>query len=188
MKTKNMVMCGLFAAILCCCAAITIVLPFTAIPITFQVLAVSVAGAVMGKKYGALSVIIYTLIGFCGLPVFSGMKGGVTALAGPTGGFIIGFIPEAFVTGLIVALIVKKEDKILVKNIKIFFAMIVGLVVLYAFGTVQFMFMAKISVLKALTLAVIPFVPLDVAKIVVAVVVSIFVKNNIYGTSINEAS
>ena len=56
MKTKNIVLCGLFAAILCCFAAITIYLPFTSIPITLQVIGVSVAGAVLGKKYGGLSV------------------------------------------------------------------------------------------------------------------------------------
>ena len=188
MKTKNIVLCGLFAAILCCFAAITIYLPFTSIPITLQVIGVSVAGAVLGKKYGGLSVLIYVLIGLCGLPVFSGMKGGVTALAGPTGGYILGFIAEAFVTGYCIEKFVKNTDNKFIKNIKIFISMIIGLIVLYAIGTIQFMFISSISLYKALSLAVIPFVPLDVIKLVVSVLISVFIRNNIYNIDTLKAS
>ena len=183
MKTKLMVICSLFSAILCCLAFIQLTIPFTTIPITLQTLGVCIVGAVLGKKYGTISVVIYVLMGLCGIPVFAGMTGGMAVLVGPTGGYILGFILSAFVIGYLCEKLYKRNDTILSKYIKVFISMIVGLIVVYIFGTIQFMLVSKITLLEALVLAVIPFVPLDIIKIIVGTVITLFIKSRVYDFS-----
>jgi len=171
MKTRDYVLCGLFAAILCVSAFITIPLGFTPIPLTMQVLAVAVTAAVLGGKRGAIAVLIYVLLGCFGLPVFSGMKGGLGVVAGATGGFIWGFIPQAFVAGIICDKVfaVGKGGKKIAMAIA---ALFLGLCILYACGTVQFMHVANMGLGAALGAAVLPFVPFDIFKLAVAAVIA----------------
>lgn len=183
MKTREITMCALFTAILCLCAAITIYLPFTSVGFTLQVAAVCVAGGVLGPRLGLVSVIIYIMLGLCGLPVFSGMRGGVGALFGPTGGYIIGFIFQVLLAGLGAAAI-RPGDSVRRKAGKLAAGMTLGLIVLYAFGTAQLMLLTKSDLLSALGMAVIPFIPLDLVKIALAVSISIYVRSNIYNSAL----
>ncbi len=92
---------AIFAAII---AALTLPgeLPLaTGVPITLQTLGVMLAGVVLGAYRGSLAVALYVVLGLIGLPILSGHTGGFSVLAGPTAGFLLGFIPGAFVTGLI---------------------------------------------------------------------------------------
>jgi len=175
-------MCGLFAAVICVSAFITIPLFFTPVSFTLQVMAVSAAAAVLGGKRGALSVIIYVLLGAFGLPVFSGMKGGIGVLAGATGGYIWGFIPEAFVSGCIIEKFCKGNGSF-TKNLAVSIAaLIVGLAIVYVCGTFQIMYVASMDIKTALGAAVLPFIPFDLVKIVIAAVISISIKKavNLY--------
>lgn len=178
MKTRDYVLCGLFAAILCVSAFVTIPLFFTPIPITMQVLAVAVTAAVLGGKRGAIAVLIYVLLGCFGLPVFSGMKGGLGVVAGATGGFIWGFIPQAFVAGTIC-------DKVFAKGkggkefIKAMIALCIGLFILYICGTIQLMQVANMGVGAALGAAVLPFIPFDIFKIAVSVFIAVNLRRQI---------
>ncbi|MEG1426953.1 MAG: biotin transporter BioY, partial [Oscillospiraceae bacterium] len=106
--TINLVMTGLFAAVVVVLTMISIPMP-SGVPITLQTFAVALCGYLLGRKYGVASVLVYMAIGAIGLPVFSGFHGGVGALVGLTGGFIWGFLPMAFLCGLAV----KKKNKVL---------------------------------------------------------------------------
>ena len=98
MKTKDMATTALMAALLCVLAPITI--PVGPIPLSLATFAVYMAGAVLGAKRGIAAVALYLLIGMTGIPVFSGFTGGIQRLAGVTGGYLIGYLPCAWITAL----------------------------------------------------------------------------------------
>lgn len=163
MKIRNMVFTALFAAIICVIAPFKI--PIGAVPITLATFAIYVAASVLNWKYGTLAIIVYILIGLVGLPVFAGFEGGVHKLVGPTGGFIIGYIPCALLIGLLVD---KYENKKWLYPI----AMLLGTAVLYVFGTVWFMISLKYTLAAALTACVVPFLIFDAVKIILASVLA----------------
>ena len=168
MRTKDLVLCALFSALICISTFFSIPLPITTTPITLQVFAVCICGALLGAKRGTISVVIYVLIGFIGLPVFSGMKGGPSVIIGPTGGFIFGFIIAAFIIGILSKKIVLDTDSNRIKTLKYFASMFIGLIIMYVLGVIQFIFVTSASVEKAFALMVFPFIGLDVIKIIIA--------------------
>ena len=93
MKTRNMVLSALFAALLAICAWIS--LPLGPINFTLQTFGIFLALLILGGKWGSVSILIYIALGAMGLPVFSGFQGGISAITGPTGGCIIGFMLTA---------------------------------------------------------------------------------------------
>ena len=98
-KTTYLALCGLFAALMAICSFITIPLGFTPVPVNLGTLGVFLAGGILGRKYGTISIAVYVLLGAVGVPVFAGLRGGLGVLAGPTGGYIIGYIVAAFLAG-----------------------------------------------------------------------------------------
>ena len=96
---RGMVLCGLFAAIIAVFTLITIPLP-SGVPITLQTFAVALCGYTLGCGKGTAATAVYIAIGAVGLPVFSGMRGGFSVLAGPTGGYIYGFIGMTALCGV----------------------------------------------------------------------------------------
>ena len=106
MNTKKTALAAILAAILCVIAPISI--PLGAIPVSLATFAVYIISCTVNKKYATVAVIIYILLGAAGLPVFSAFSGGFHRIAGVTGGYIIGYIPCAFITAL---LIEKRENK-----------------------------------------------------------------------------
>lgn len=158
---------GLFVAAMAICSWISV--PMT-IPFTLQTFAVFLATAVLGMRLGTVTVVVYVLLGAMGLPVFSGFKGGIGALMGPTGGYIIGFIFSALVTGFMIEHLGRSKRVMAA-------AMAVGLLVCYAFGTVWFMLMytkasGAVSLASVLGWCVIPYILPDCAKILAATVVA----------------
>ncbi len=89
MKVRSLTLCAMFTALSCLCAWLTI--PFPGVPFTMQTFAIALTLMVLGGKRGCAAIFAYLLLGLCGLPVFSGFQGGVWALVGPTGGFLMGF-------------------------------------------------------------------------------------------------
>ena len=169
-KTTALVLCGIFAALMAICSFITIPLGFTPIPINLATLGVFLTGGILGKKYGSI------LLGAVGVPVFAGFKGGLGVLAGPTGGYIIGYLAAAFLTGLLVELVFTKTGtesgqrsakSSTSRFIGIILAMIAGLAACYALGTAWFMISTGTGLGAALISCVIPFLPGDAAKIIV---------------------
>lgn len=164
-RLLNIIYVAMFAAIITICAQLQIP---TAVPFTLQTLGVFAAGGLLGWKRGTLSVLIYVLLGLVGVPVFAGFKGGAAALFGLTGGYIIGFIFTAFITGLF-------ADKFGRKLLPLAAGMALGLLVCYVFGTIWFIFvynttMSGISIGSALMLCVVPYLPFDALKILAATV------------------
>ena len=98
-NVKGMVFAALFAALLAVVARIMIPLGFTPVPITLQTTIVLLAGVMLGANYGALSMLIYLIVGALGIPVFAGGSGGYQALIGPTGGYLLSYPVAAFVIG-----------------------------------------------------------------------------------------
>jgi biotin transport system substrate-specific component len=92
----------LFAVLTAVGAAVSVPLPFSPVPITLQTFFVVLAGAVLGPVWGPVSQVTYVLAGLVGLPVFAGGTAGPGVLAGPTGGYLIGFVPAAWLAGLLV--------------------------------------------------------------------------------------
>ena len=126
---RQMTLISLFATLTAVGAFISI--PLYPVPLTLQTLFTLLAAMVLGSVMGALSQIIYVLLGVIGLPVFAGFKAGIGILFGPTGGFLLGFIISAYVIGKIIEL--KNE-----KNIFYYlFAGIMGTIILYIVGITQ---------------------------------------------------
>ena len=148
-------------------AQIRIPLPFTPVPVTGQVLVVLLSGIALGSCYGGLSQIFYVGLGTIGLPWFSGWNGGLTAITGVTGGYIIGFIPAALIIGWLTdryAPARRFHFQLLL--------MAVGVIIIYIFGAVQFAVVMNAGFLKAMKLAVLPFIPFDLMKAAVAAGIS----------------
>lgn len=163
-KTTYLVICGLFAALTAICSYITIPLGFTPVPINFALLGVYLAGGILGKKYGSLSIAVYLLMGAVGIPVFAGFAAGVGVLAGPTGGYLVGYLVAAFLIGLILDLKFNSDNKFAICLV----ALIIGLIACYTLGTIWFIISTGTGFKAALVACVIPFLPGDAVKIILA--------------------
>lgn len=178
MKTKQLILTSLFAALTGVGALITIPLPFSPVPITLQLFFTLLSGLVLGCQFGALSQIVYLLLGGIGLPIFAGGSGGFQALIGPTAGYLWGFVLAAFVVGLFA-----ERGRSFGMDV---FAVIAGLLIIYIPGTLVLAKVAGISLSKAMPLGVLPFIPGDLIKAGVAVIVNLRVRQtDLLATSIH---
>ncbi len=167
-KTTYLALCGLFAALTAVCSYITIPLGFTPVPMTLGTLGVFLAGGLLGKKYGTISIAVYVLMGAVGIPVFAGFQAGIGVLAGPTGGFIIGYIPAAFIIGCGVdASAAAAGGRKLALCIG---AMILGLAACYVLGILWFLILTGTGLWASLVACVFPFIPADGVKILAALI------------------
>lgn len=163
MKNKSalyfMTSCALMAALMCALGPLSV--PIGPIPVTLTNLVIYLAVWLLGSKGATISTLVYLLLGAVGLPVFSGFQGGLAKLAGPTGGYLVGFLLVAFLGGLFV-----EKSK---RNVLISIAgMIVGTALLYLLGTAWFVIQTGNELGHALSLCVYPFIPFDLGKIVLA--------------------
>lgn len=155
---KDLMWIAMFAAITAVLSQIAVPLPFTPIPINLATFSVFIAGGLLGAERGAVSQLVYVLLGAAGVPVFANFTGGFARLAGSTGGYIAGYILAAFIIGLII----KKMPKTVFSYA---FAMIVGAICYFSLGTVWFMFVMESKLLPALTMCVFPYIPGDLIKV-----------------------
>ncbi len=160
-NTKKMILYALFAALTAVFSQIAVPLPFTPVPVNLATLSVLLAGGILGAKGGAVSQTVYVLIGAVGVPVFSNFTGGFAKLAGPTGGYIAGYIAAAWLVGFLTS---KRK-----KNLpNLILSMAAGILLCYMLGTAWFMILTKNTLLQSLTLCVIPFLIGDALKIAAA--------------------
>lgn len=141
-------------------AQIVIPLPFTPVPITGQTFGVLLTGALLGSRRGALSVVLYLLEGVLGLPVFAGGASGPGRLLGPTGGYLLGFVAAAWVTGYLCE---RGWDR---RVLSATLAMGIGNGVIYLFGLLWLAYFVGPG--RALMAGLWPFIPGDVVKIAMA--------------------
>ncbi|WAC04276.1 MAG: biotin transporter BioY [Methanoregula sp.] len=129
-------------------------IPFFPVPVTLQTLFVLLAAAVM-KRNAVIPVTLFVLLGSLGLPVFHNGVAGIGVLLGPTGGYLIGFIPAAFLTGL-----AYEQTRMTIRVLGI----IAGTIVIYIFGLSWLMYSTGMSLIPAVTVGMLPFLAGDAIK------------------------
>jgi biotin transport system substrate-specific component len=173
MSTRDIVVVALFAAIIVALGLVPpITLGFVPVPITLQTLGVMLAGAVLGPVRGALACLLVVLLVVIGLPVLSGGRGGLGVVVGPTGGFLLGWVPGAFAAGWLVKRLARPKSGAAQHVAALFAACVVGgILVVYAVGIPWLAVAAGFGLQRAAT-ATLTFVPGDLIKAVVAAVVA----------------
>jgi len=163
LQARDIAYIAMSAALICVCAWISI--PAT-VSFTLQTFAVFAVLELLGGMRGTIAVLVYIAMGAIGLPVFAGFKGGLGALTGMTGGYIVGFIFSAVFYWIVTHIWRGNIPSRII-------GMVGGLIICYAFGTAWFVFVytranGAISVVSALTMCVFPFIPFDMAKLALA--------------------
>lgn len=171
LSTKDMALVAMFTSLTAIGAFISI--PLGPVPITLQSLFVILSGLILGPKLGALSQIVYILLGLVGVPIFSGFTGGFQSIMAPSFGFIIGFIFAAYLVGKIA----HRDNQISLKGIWI--GSLVGSLVIYLFGLPYMYYMLNVimgnrfSFLNIMQMGCFLFLPGDLAKLILASLVGI---------------
>ena len=191
-NTQNLTLTALMAAVLCIVGPW--VIPIGMVPMSLTNMVIYLTIILLDKKNAIISVILYLLIGFVGLPVFSGFTGGAGKVFGPTGGYLIGYLVLCLIASGILEIPGKgkktskiwsdkplsgEKSVVKVKRIKQILALTAGTLGLYLFGTLWLMFQSKLGFVTALSIGVLPFLPFDIGKIVAAVCLGNAVKKRI---------
>lgn len=163
LTAKKITLTALMAALTSLGAFIKISLPYSPVPITLQTLFVFLSGTLLGSNLGALSQLIYVLIGIAGIPVFAGFSGGLGVLCGPTGGYLVGFVISAWIIGKITERFTSS------KAIELFLAILPGWIIIYLIGTVQLSLVLHLDIKQAIISGALPFIPGDLLKVIVAI-------------------
>ena len=179
MNTKHLALTGLMAAVLCILGPISLPIPISPVPVSLGFFAVYLTVYILGMKLGTISVFIYVLLGFVGLPVFTGFSGGIGKVLGPTGGYIIGYLFMAPIMGFFI-------DKWKKKYVLTVVGMLLGTIVCYLFGTLWLAHQGGMSFSAALAAGVLPFIPADFIKLIIAVLVGEQVRSRLWQAGILE--
>ena len=142
-----------------------IAIPIGPVPIVLQNLFVYLTGLLLGSRWGLMGIAAYLLAGAVGLPVFAGGKGGIGHLIGPTGGYLLGFLPAVALIGMITE---KNEGKLLFALA----ALIAGTVVIYACGVTWLSIITGMTIVKSLVVGMVPFLIGDAIKIAAALFIA----------------
>ena len=152
-STRQLAVIGVMTAVTCVLAPFS--LPIGPVPISLTNLAIYFSLYALGAKLGCVS--------YIGVPVFSGFTSGPGKLLGPTGGYLIGFLPMALIAGLLI-------DKFISRRVICLLGMVAGTIVAYAFGTIWLAYQAGMDWKAALMAGVIPFIPGDLGKMLLAMI------------------
>lgn len=163
-KSQKLVLAALLTALTAICSQLQIPLPM--IPINLALFAVYLSGALLGARWGALSMAAYALLGAVGVPVFAGFGSGPAALFGKTGGYILGYVFAAAAVGFL-------SRRWGMSFGKLCAAMLVGMLLCYLFGTAWFMALTGMGLMQSLSYCVLPFLPGDAVKIALAALVAV---------------
>ncbi len=152
-----------FAALTGAGAQLRLYLPFTPVPITGQVFFVLLGGVILGRNYGALSMLLYAALGALGMPWFAGGRAGLEVLLGATGGYIIGFVLAAYLVGYLTDTYTSSRRALPQALI-----MLAGVSLIYLAGVLQLMHVLGIGISEALAKGVLPYIPGDILKALAA--------------------
>ncbi len=166
LHTQNLTSIALMTALLCIVSPFALPTGFSPIPVTLGTLAIYLCLFALGLKKGVLAVLLYLILGLIGLPVFAGFSGGIGKLFSPTGGFLVGYLFLAFIAGLFIN---KRKSKWYLY----LFGMILGTVVCYLSGTLWMAYQMQIPYLTALSLGVLPYLPADLLKMILALLLGL---------------
>ncbi len=173
---KRMVFISLTTAITCIFAPLSIPIPVSPVPITLTNLVLFISIFVLGWKDSLISYTVYLLIGFAGLPVFSGFTGGIGKLVGPTGGYLIGFFFLILIEGLFIQYFPYKKSSA-------FIGMALGMAATYLFGTMWLAIQMNITFIAALSVGVLPYLLGDAVKIAAALVLAPMLQSRLMNIS-----
>jgi len=162
LKPRDVTLSAVFAVLTAIGAWVSIAVPFTPVPFTLQVFFVVLSGAVLGARRGTLAQVVYVLLGLIGFPVFAGGESGPSVLVGPTGGYLLGFVLAAYVSGRIA----EKQHSPSLKYLTA--ATLVGLMPIYALGEIGLWMWLRTRISVLLMVGVIPFLPGDIIKAIAA--------------------
>ena len=165
LTTYQMAVTALMAAVMCVLGPLTV--PIGAVPISLANFVICLTAWLLGPKFGTMSVAVYLCIGLIGVPVFSGYGAGLAKLAGPTGGYLVGYLLLAFIE--------KSNGNPVVSGI----GLVLGDAACYVLGTAWFVFQMQCELGYALSVCVYPFIALDLAKIVVSCVVGALLRKRL---------
>lgn len=171
-SVKQLALIGLMTAVICVLGPLALHIPISPVPISLGTLAIYFVVSVLGMKLGTISVLVYILLGLAGVPVFASFTAGPAKLFGPTGGYIIGYIFMALICGFFV-------DRFNQKLPLYLLGMILGTIVCYFFGTVWLAYQMELTFYKALWAGVIPYIPGDLVKLIIAVSVGFQVRKQL---------
>ena len=159
LTTYQMAVTAVMAAVLCVLGPLTV--PIGAVPISLANFVICLTAWLLGPKFGTLSVVLYLALGTIGIPVFSGYGAGLAKLAGPTGGYLVGYLLLAFIGGMFIE---KSKGNPVVSAV----GLVLGDAACYVLGTIWFMVLTGLDLPTSLTYCVIPYLPGDVIKIALA--------------------
>lgn len=167
MKDFNQLRMLIFASLLAAlmAAGAYLAIPVGPVPIVMQNMFVFLAGLLLGGRWGLASVAVYLLTGALGLPVFAGGMGGIGRIIGPTGGYLIGYLPAVFIVGYI-------SEKAAARIGYDVLAMVCGTIVLYACGVTWLKILTGMTWTKTLTVGMYPFLIGDAIKIAAAALIA----------------
>ena len=181
-NTRQLTLCAVMAAVMCVIAPISI--PIGPISITGGTLTIYLTACLLGPFRGLAATAVYLLAGFAGLPVFSNYLGGAGRLLGPTGGYLVGYLPMMLLAGSAAEYAFRrfggkgKKGQVPALILQ-FLGMALATAVLYAFGTAWYCVQAGAGLQAALAACVLPFIPFDLMKIVLALLAGIPVRKRL---------
>lgn len=169
MSTRHMTLTAMLTALLCILGPLT--LPLGPVPLSLTTALLMGMGLLLGARRAVLCCAVYLLMGAAGLPVFAGFTGGVGTLLGPTGGFLLGYLPMTALCGFVCVRTQKRPLQLL--------GLLAGTALLYLTGTLWYGHQAGVRMEAALTACVLPFLPGDALKIAAVLILGNAVKTRL---------
>ncbi|MBO0887707.1 biotin transporter BioY [Candidatus Bathyarchaeota archaeon] len=170
--TRSITLTALFATFLALSSMISIPIPGP-VPITLQVFAVFLITMILGSRLGALACFTYLLLGLSGLPVFAGLTSGVAVVAGPTGGYLVGFVAGPLIGGLLCR---RRARTRRADSVRLLAAALVTLGTIYLVGVSWLTFYFHLDYYRGILIGAVPFIGIDSIKAVVAVPVALQIR------------
>lgn len=169
-KVKRLVVISIFTALTCVLSPISFYIG--PIPFSLSLFIILIVNSVFNRFEGIFITLLYILLGCLGLPIFAGGMAGISAITGPTGGYIIGY----FICSIIVSLISFYNNK---SNTLLIVSYILGTLLVYVFGVIHFINLMDTTLKSAVMLCVYPFIIFDTIKICLAFLVTVILKNKL---------
>lgn len=181
-KTKrnahfHMVFIALMTAVISVISPFSFPLPFSPVPLSLTTFIIYISLYALGAKYTFYSCLLYLLLGLIGMPVFSGFSGGIGKLLGPTGGYLVGYLFIPLIAGLFF-----KDKK--VTGLSCCLGLIFGTACCYLLGGLWMAFQTKLSLSAVFFSGVVPFLPGDLCKIILALLVGPIIRIRLQKTNI----
>ncbi len=168
---SGLIYASLMASIIAVLSFISIPIPFSPVPITLQTLGVMLSGLLLGPQLGSIAVGLYLIAGTSGLPIFAGGAAGIGVLTGPSGGYLLGFLPGTWIIGTLSHKRNKKTGsdesaRSLLRNLSA--CAIGGVLIVHACGILHLARSAHLSLSQAMLIGTVPFLLGDMLKAVIA--------------------